>query len=386
MTSGRSQSTIFLLLLSTALSVRAQSVPGSVASTQCADGSWHTGYYNCGANGGNNSASNAPRPLTKEEIEARNRETANRYNVAGNAAMGKKDYATAIADYQTALSLYHGGFFPPEEVTRSIFRNNLSIAMNNQAQAAFLQGNYAAALAEYQQALQLIPDYKKTKSYKQIQANILLCQQRLAPQQAPPPPPVQVAAAPPPPPPPPAPLIRIGGAGEIHGTVYQLTDDGKKIPITPGTPVYANEHIVTGADGHVQFYLLDETTFVVMAGSDMVLDAFVYDPDTSVGKVTARLTKGVFRFVSGKVARQGPDHIKIEVPTGTIGIRGTEIEVQVNADNSGYIKLFSGQMDFTDNKSGKIFTMDAGQMVTIQADGSISAPAPMKQKAASARK
>lgn len=373
-TSGRSQIATICLLLTATLGGHAQSVPGSVADTQCADGSWHTGYYNCGANG-NAPASNSPRPPTREEIEARNRDVANRYNAAGNAATVKKDYATAIADYQTAISLYHGGF--AEYVTVSTFRANLATALNNQADLALQRGDYAAALAGFQAALQAYPNNNHGKTYKTIKNNIVIAQQALAAQQAPPPP-VQVAAAPPAAPPAAA-LVRIGGAGEVHGTVYQLLPDGQKVPITPGTPVYAGEHIGTGADGHVEFFLLDETKFTVGAGSDMVLDDFVYAPETSAGKVTARLIEGIFRFVSGKVARQGPDRVGIDIPTGTIGIRGTEIEVQVNPDNSGSIKLFSGHMDVTENKSGSVLSMDAGQMVTFSADGTFSQPGPMNQ-------
>jgi len=51
---------------------------------------------------------------------------------------------------------------------------------------------------------------------------------------------------------------------------------GRRSPVSIGT------RIVTGSDGHMQLLLLDETVFTIGPNSDIVVDEFVYDPDTSV--------------------------------------------------------------------------------------------------------
>jgi hypothetical protein len=164
----------------------------------------------------------------------------------------------------------------------------------------------------------------------------------------------------------------------VRGAVFMVTPDGRELPIEIGSPLFLNEHIRTGPDGRLQVLLLDETVFTMGPGSDMVLDEFVYDPDTSLGKVTARLTKGVFRFVTGKV-RSGPDNLKVNVPTGTIGIRGTDFEVYVAADRSGYIKLYSGQLEFAEARTGRVSALVAGQMITLNAAGTVAPPVPLTQ-------
>lgn len=85
----------------------------------------------------------------------------------------------------------------------------------------------------------------------------------------------------------------------------------------------------------------------------MVLDGFVYDPDTSAGKIIARLTKGGFRWVTEKV-QPAPGNMKVNTPADAIAIRGTDFELSVAADKSGYIKLFHGQLEITVNKTGKL--------------------------------
>jgi hypothetical protein len=135
-----------------------------------------------------------------------------------------------------------------------------------------------------------------------------------------------------------SPLTRIGGAGAVRGSVNAIAPNGTVGRIVEsGKPIYLNDHITTKADSRLQVMLLDETVFTMGPDSDMVLDEFVYDPNSNAGKVTARLTKGVFRFVSGKVARQGPDRMKINVPTGTMGIRGTWGAAQVGPNLTSVI-------------------------------------------------
>lgn len=189
---------------------------------------------------------------------------------------------------------------------------------------------------------------------------------------------VAAAVAAPKPQPATGPATRIGGAGAVSGTVFWVTADGREVLMKSGSPVFLNAHIRTGPNSRLQVLLLDESVFTLGPNSDMVLDEFVYDPSTSAGKVIARITKGVFRWVTGKVARPGVDR-RLRLPGCVGGIRGTDVEVYLAPDESGYIKLFKGQLDITETKTGAVFSMDAGQMVALNADGTIGRPIPLRQ-------
>jgi ferric-dicitrate binding protein FerR (iron transport regulator) len=167
---------------------------------------------------------------------------------------------------------------------------------------------------------------------------------------------------------------KIGAATAVTGTVYWLTSDGRKIPITTSTPVYLNAHIITEGDGHMQILLLDETVFTLGPNSDMVLDEFVYDPATTAGKLTASVIKGTFRFITGKVSHKDPTSYRIKLPVDAIGIRGTDFEVHLAADNSGTIQLYKGQIDVTENQSGRVVHLNAGQTLVIAPDGGLTVP------------
>lgn len=185
------------------------------------------------------------------------------------------------------------------------------------------------------------------------------------------------SAAPPQPPPQ---HVRMGAAANVRGAVYWLTSDGRKVPVTAGSPVYTGEHIVTGANSRLQLLLLDETSFTAGPNCDLVLDEFVYDPDSNTEKIVASVAKGVFRWVTGKAARKDPASMKVKLPVGVIGIRGTDFEVEYEPGAPGYIRLLSGQLEITETATDRTFTMNAGQRVDIGSDGIFSAPAALAAK------
>ena len=165
----------------------------------------------------------------------------------------------------------------------------------------------------------------------------------------------------------------------IRGEFCLERSDGSKLTNKDyqlGTPaqIDTGTRITTGEGARVQFLLPDETVFTVGANSDVVLDEFVYDPDLSPRKILLSVTKGIFRWVTGKVVHKDPALMKVKLPVGTIGIRGTDFEVTLSPDGSGSIVLHSGQLEITKNKTGSQFLMEAGETVTIGADGDISRP------------
>jgi len=163
---------------------------------------------------------------------------------------------------------------------------------------------------------------------------------------------------------------------ESRGEFYFLTKDGRKVSGEQANkiPLEGGTKIVTGNDGHVKMALPDNTTFTLGPNSDLVLDKFVYDPDKSPEKVLATMTKGVFRWVTGKTSQHDPTQMKITLPVVAVGIRGTDFEANVVPDGSGSVVLYFGQLEITEKKTGFTFLMNAGERITFGADGSVSRP------------
>lgn len=162
-----------------------------------------------------------------------------------------------------------------------------------------------------------------------------------------------------------------------RGDFYIVTKDGQKLTGKDAEKVQceAGSRVITGNNGRVQLFLPDETIFTIGSNSEMEVDEFVYHTDTSPRAVVVGVTKGVFRWVTGKVMQmQEPAKKRIRLPTAELGIRGTDVEVTVNSDGSGVVVLQFGEVEVTEKKTGFKFALEAGYKVTFDAGGSFSRP------------
>ena len=95
--------------------------------------------------------------------------------------------------------------------------------------------------------------------------------------------------------------------------------------MSAGDPVFQGDTIETSENGAVGLIFLDKTTLSLSDGGRMVLDELVYDPATGNGSMTVDMIEGAFSFVSGEIAKTGPDAMKVTTPVATVGIRGTTV-------------------------------------------------------------
>ena len=125
----------------------------------------------------------------------------------------------------------------------------------------------------------------------------------------------------------------------------------------------------------VRFLLPDETIFTLGPNSDMTFDHFVYDPNTSASAMTANVAKGIFRFVTGKFSHTeipggDPQSKSIKIAVGTIGCRGTDMEVFFDDNNDMLIYAYDGEISFTP-KDGVIWYVPVGYFLTVPPSGII---------------
>lgn len=158
---------------------------------------------------------------------------------------------------------------------------------------------------------------------------------------------------------------RAGAAADVSGDVTFVYPDGRRIAASPGVPVPIGAEVITGPSGSLKILLLDETVFTVGPNSEMTIDDFVYDPDTSTSGFLATLTKGLFRFVAGHLSHN-PERWRVNTPSGSLGIRGTTFDVTANPDGSGDISVEEGEVVLTEYDTGKEWVVDAGQKLVIE--------------------
>jgi len=165
-------------------------------------------------------------------------------------------------------------------------------------------------------------------------------------------------------------LSRIGAAAAVSGAVKAVAPNASVgRVIESGKPLYLNDHVTTDAAGRLQVLLLDETVFTLGPNADMTLDEFVYDPKTSSGKVSTEISKGAFRFVTGKVARAHPENMKVKLAVGTIGVRGTVVAGETGKAGSTVLNVGEGPNNNTDDRPSAISVSNAGVTRNVDLSG-----------------
>lgn len=154
----------------------------------------------------------------------------------------------------------------------------------------------------------------------------------------------------------------IGTVAKASGSVTVQRADGSVVTLEPGDPVYQGDVLMTGDGSSVGITFIDETQFSLGSGGRMVLDEMVFDPASGDGEAGFSLISGTFSFVSGQIAKAGPEAMQVTTPVATIGIRGTSGSIGIGGDSDLTVVLIPDP----DGTVGEIqVTTFSGEIVSI---------------------
>lgn len=111
------------------------------------------------------------------------------------------------------------------------------------------------------------------------------------------------------------------------GSVY-LERSGKRSIAQVGTHLQATDTVVTGADGSAGITFIDNSLLSVGPNSVLQIERYAFDSTTHEGVFNTTLTRGTLSVVSGKIAKQSPEAMKVRTPSSILGVRGTEFLVR----------------------------------------------------------
>lgn len=120
----------------------------------------------------------------------------------------------------------------------------------------------------------------------------------------------------------------IGQIKVVKGTVT-IERGGHAIPASVGAYVQTSDVLKTGADGAVGVTMTDNSLLSAGPNSVLALDRYEFDDVTSAGRFDASLRSGTLAVVSGRLAKQSGEAMKVRTPSAVLGVRGTEFLVQV---------------------------------------------------------
>lgn len=166
----------------------------------------------------------------------------------------------------------------------------------------------------------------------------------------------------------------VGAIDEAKGRTWGISQGGVKYDKLGGDMVAMDEVVATGVNSAMTLSFLDKTVMTLGENAEMTIDEMVYNPaDTSNDTVVIKLGKGSFYFVSGLVAKE---KVRLVTPTASIGIRGTELVINVGEDGSTSVGVAKGRAFMVSNRNGRETDIDVGNTAKIDARGVVSDPFP----------
>jgi hypothetical protein len=159
----------------------------------------------------------------------------------------------------------------------------------------------------------------------------------------------------------PAPAQEVGTATAVNPTSESMPPGGTTQTLTIGARIIHKERIHTSPSGSVQLLFLDKSSLSISPNTSIVIDEFVYDPNSGKGHMLTTLTEGALRYVGGELSHQG--EATIQTTNATIGIRGGTVTVGQGSGGTTVINHY-GSITISNN-GGTIVVNLPGYEVTI---------------------
>lgn len=114
---------------------------------------------------------------------------------------------------------------------------------------------------------------------------------------------------------------RVGISSAVNPQARGTPPSGTVRQLVVGQDILFNERITTSGSGQTQVLFLDESSMTIGPNSDVVIDEFVYDPKSGAGKLAMSTTRGLLRYVGGKLSKQD-GAVTLRTGSAVLAVRG----------------------------------------------------------------
>lgn len=122
----------------------------------------------------------------------------------------------------------------------------------------------------------------------------------------------------------------IGYVKTVKGDAW-VSSSGQRVKAQPGTAIALGSQLKTAPGSTMGVTFKDDTVMSFGPDTELTVDEYLYAPTQGQYKLGTRLGKGTLNYVSGIIAKVKPDAVSVRTPSGTIGVRGTQFLVKVDA-------------------------------------------------------
>ena len=134
-------------------------------------------------------------------------------------------------------------------------------------------------------------------------------------------------------------IADIGLVTDYSGSAAIERDEGFEVYDVEDDLAVMMMDIVNTAKGKVRIEFIDDTLVDVTEHSRLLIDDFVYDPESGEGSLGLKASLGTVRYASGKIAKNSRQNVVITTPSAVIGVNGTDFAMIVNEIGGSMITL-----------------------------------------------
>lgn len=171
----------------------------------------------------------------------------------------------------------------------------------------------------------------------------------------------------------------VGSVGAVTPRSAGTPPGGKTRTLILGARVIADERIETSGDGTANIIFLDRTTLSIGRNSSLVIDKYVYDPNSGRGALTATMARGVLRFIGGQISHSSG--AVVLTPVATIGVRGGMMTVNVGANGTTTVMSHYGHIDVSNGRNHQLLLRSGFSVHVGGTDQFIAPPGQTSQQA-----
>ena len=125
----------------------------------------------------------------------------------------------------------------------------------------------------------------------------------------------------------------------VIGVAVGEINNQKNEKLSSGSKIFYGDTILAKSKSNAQILFLDETVMTVGEDTELTIDDFIYDPKTNEGNFVTNIKSGLVKTISGKISEKNPENLKIKMPNGSLGVRGTEFLVSLSPQRESTILL-----------------------------------------------
>jgi hypothetical protein len=144
-----------------------------------------------------------------------------------------------------------------------------------------------------------------------------------------------------------------GHVTRLRGEASAEAAGSAKHALAQGDALHEGDRVTTGGNSRLEITLADGTLVTLGDASDLTIDQFVYDPAGGKGNGALRLTAGVFRAITGGIAKLPGEPLHVSTPIATVGIRGTDFWGEQRADHL-LLALLGGRSVVVETRGGRV--------------------------------